>query len=568
MKNFFYFILFLSFLWSCQTSESADTVLINGNIITVDNNNPKVEAIAIIKDRIYKLGSTEAIKKLISQNTKVIDLHGNFAMPGFIEGHGHFSGLGNSLMNLNFLTAKSWDEIIAQVAQKAKTAQPGEWITGRGWHQEKWTSPLDQQIHGYPFHNKLSELTPNNPVVLQHASGHSLFANKKAMELAGINIETPNPSGGEIIRSSNGEAIGVFEENAMMPIRKAYLEYLETIPSEEKKAYWLKGIELAQKECLANGITSFHDAGASFQEIDRYKNLAENNQLDIRLWTMIGLPYDSLKGKLDGFPIINKGNHFFTCRAIKSYVDGALGSFGAWLLKPYNDKPSFVGQNTTTIEEITNIAALAFEQNLQLCVHAIGDRANREVLDIFEKTFHQDSSRNDLRWRIEHAQHLHPNDIPRFKKLQVIAAMQGIHCTSDAPFVIKRLGLERAQNGAYAWRSLLDEGVVIANGTDAPVEDVNPIPNFYASVSRKRTDTGLEFFPEQRMTREEAIYSYTLGNAFAAFEENDKGSITEGKLADIVVLSKDLLHCTNEDILATKVLYTIVGGIIKYETHD
>ena len=568
MKYFFCFILFLLFLWSCQTSESADLVLLNGNIYTVDIQQPKAKAIAIKKDRIIKLGSNSDIKKLISENTKVIDLQGKFTMPGFIEAHGHFSALGNSLMNLNFLKAKSWDEIIAQVAQKAKTAKPGEWITGRGWHQEKWTSPLERQVHGYPFHNKLSELTPNNPVVLRHASGHSLFANKKAMDLAGITKETPNPSGGEIVRSSSGEAIGVFEENAMSSIQKAYQEYLATISEKEKKANWLKAIELAENECLSNGITSFQDAGADFEEIKRYTELAEKGQLDLRLWSMIGLPYDSLKGRLDGFPIINKGNHFFTSKAIKAYVDGALGSFGAWLLQPYEDKPNFVGQNTSSIEELTNIAQLAFEQNLQFCVHAIGDRANREVLDIYQKTFKQDSSRKDLRWRIEHAQHLHPDDIPRFKKLQVIAAMQGIHCTSDAPFVIKRLGRERARTGAYAWRSLLDEGVVIANGTDAPVEDLNPIPNFYASVSRKRTDTGLEFFPEQRMTREEAIYSYTLGNAFAAFEENDKGSISEGKLADIIVLSNDLLHCSNEEILETKVLYTIVGGIIKYETHD
>ena len=238
---------------------------------------------------------------------------------------------------------------------------------------------------------------------------------------------------------------------------------------------------------------------------------------------MLRHSYKRMKGNLDAFPIINVGDHFFTVKAIKSEVDGALGSYGAWLLAPYEDKLNFIGQNTTTLEEVENIAKLAFQHDLQLCVHAIGDRANREVLNIFEKTFQSDPGKTDLRWRMEHAQHLDPADIPRFKKLGVIASMQGIHCTSDSPFVVKRLGVKRSRIGAYPWRSLLDNDVVIANGTDAPVEDIDPIACFYASVTRKRSDTGFEFFPEQRMSRAEALHSYTLGNAYAAFEENDQG---------------------------------------------
>ncbi len=268
---------------------------------------------------------------------------------------------------------------------------------------------------------------------------------------------------------------------------------------------------------------------------------------------------------MGGLPIVDAGNHYFTCKAIKSAVDGALGSFGAWLLKSYRDKQNFHGQNTVPIDEVEKIAQLAWEHDMQLCVHAIGDRANREVLDIFEATFKTDPSRKDHRWRIEHAQHLDTADIPRFRDLGVIASMQGIHCTSDAPFVVKRLGEERARYGAYPWRSLIDAGVVVTNGTDAPVEDVDPIESFYASVTRRRPDTGLEFFPEQAMTREEAIHSYTLACAFAAFEEKDKGSLEEGKLADIVVLSKDLANCTDEEILQTEVLMTIVGGEVKYK---
>ena len=272
-----------------------------------------------------------------------------------------------------------------------------------------------------------------------------------------------------------------------------------------------------------------------------------------------------MKDNMEGLPVVNVGNHFFTCKAIKTEVDGALGAFGAWLIKAYEDKRDFMGQNTTPLSEVSDIASLAMQHNMQLCVHAIGDRANQEVLNIMEETFKANPEQEDLRWRMEHAQHLDTTDIPRFKEMGVIASMQGIHCTSDAPFVVKRLGEERARTGAYPWRSLLDAGVIIANGTDAPVEDVDPIECFYASVTRKRVDTGFEFYPEQRMTREEAIYSYTLGNAYAAFEENDKGSLEVGKLADIVVLSKDLSQCADEEIMDTEILLTMVGGEIKHK---
>jgi predicted amidohydrolase YtcJ len=291
--------------------------------------------------------------------------------------------------------------------------------------------------------------------------------------------------------------------------------------------------------------------------------MAENNDLNLRLWAMARHSSEDLKDKVGDFRKVGIGNDFYTCRAIKSEVDGALGAFGAWLLKPYADKPGFHGQNTTDIYEVKKIADIALENDMQLCVHAIGDRANKVVLDIFENSI-QDQDPNQMRWRMEHAQHLDTADIPRFKEYGIIASMQGIHCTSDAPFVEKRLGYERAKYGAYPWRSLLDAGVVIANGTDAPVEDVDPIESYYASVTRKRIDNGFEFFPEQSMTREEAIYSYTLGNAFAAFEEDIKGSIEIEKYADIVILSKNLITCEDEEILDTKILYTLVNGEIKY----
>lgn len=569
MKNLIWIIL-LSFGASCANqdqpaqSPAPDLFLYNGQIATMDRTNPDATAIAITDGRITALGGSE-LNHLQSSAKKSVDLNGQFAMPGFIEGHGHFSGLGQSLIFLNFLNTKSWQEVVDMVAKKVKTAKPGEWIKGRGWHQEKWTTVPVPQVHGYPFHEALSAVSPDNPVILYHASGHALFANAAAMQLAGVSGDTPDPAGGEIIRDAQGNAIGVFEERAMSVISQAFQEYQDQIPEAERLQEWYDGIALAEAECLSKGITSFQDAGSRFEEIERYQKMAKEGELDLRLWVMVRHPYKEMKdGQLDKFPIINAGRHFFTSRAIKSEVDGALGSFGAWLLKPYSDKPNFTGQNTTSIAEVEHIADLARQHDLQLCVHAIGDRANRAVLDIYEKHINNRLDK-DWRWRIEHAQHLDTADIPRFRQLGIIASMQGIHCTSDAPFVVDRLGVERSRLGAYPWRSLLDAGVVVANGTDAPVEDVSALASLYASVTRKRLDTGLAFFPEQAMTREEALHSYTLGNAYAAFEEQDKGSLAIGKLGDVVVLSNNLLTCADEEIPKTEIMMTVVGGVLKYE---
>lgn len=568
MKKFFWLALLPAVMLSCggapELAEQADTIFFNADIYTVDTLNPTAEAIALKGGRILAVGKEADVMAYRGDSTVMEDLNGQFLMPGFIEGHGHFSGLGYSLINLNFLNSKSWEEIVAEVAAAAEGAAPGEWIIGRGWHQEKWSQVPERSVLGYPYHDELSAVSPNNPVMLRHASGHSLFANAKAMELAGVSAETPNPTGGEVVRDSRGEAIGVFEERAMNLINAAYDEYREGLSEEEKAKEWFRAVELAEEECLRKGITSFQDAGTKYFEADRYTQLAEAGELDLRLWSMLRHSYEEMKGNLEGFPILDKGNHFYTCRAIKSEVDGALGAFGAWLLRAYNDKKGFTGQNTTPIPEVKNIASLAMEHGMQMCVHAIGDRANRVVLNIYEEQMKAHPEQAGLRWRIEHAQHLDTTDIPRFRELGVIASMQGIHCTSDAPFVEKRLGEARSRLGAYPWRSLLDEGVIIANGTDAPVEDVDPLASFYASVTRKRADTGFEFFPEQRMTRAEAIHSYTLGNAYAGFEEGFKGSLQPGKAADLVVLSKNLLKCSDEEILEAAVLMTMVDGKVKY----
>ena len=559
--------LAFAFLVGCNNEDnSADIIIHNANIFTVDSQNPSADFIAIKDGIIIEVGNEgPTMEELKGPNTSMIDGKEKFLMPGFIEGHGHFSGLGESLIDLNLLKAKSWEEIVGLVEEKVNDAKPGEWIIGRGWHQEKWDSIASPNIHSYPYHYDLSAVSPENPVVLTHASGHSLFANAKAMEVSSISKETPDPVGGAIVRDRNGEAIGVFEERAMRPIRENLRAYQSTLDQEELDKKWLKAIELAQKECLSKGITSFQDAGSKFDELQKYKDLASEGKLDLRLWVMARDTFGAIKQNIKSAKAIGVGNNFYTCNAIKSEVDGALGAFGAWLLEPYNDKPGFMGQNTTDIYDVKRIADLAVENDMQFCVHAIGDRANRVVLDIYEGMISSDSTKSDWRWRIEHAQHLDPEDIPRFAKFGIIASMQGVHCTSDAPFVEKRLGRERAMLGAYAWRSLLDEGVIIANGTDAPVEDVDPLLSFYASVTRKRVDNGFEFFPEQAMTREEAIYSYTLGNAYAAFEDHYKGSIEKGKVADLVLLSNDLIECEDDEILSTKVLLTMVDGKVKYQ---
>lgn len=553
-------------LSSCEDPrQSADMIIVNGNVWTVDANQPKAEAVATREGRIIAVGSSEDINKLKDEHTKTIDAAGAFVMPGWIEGHGHFSGLGQSLQNLNFLKSQNWDEIVAMVEAKAKTLKPGQWIEGRGWHQEKWNESPENNVHGYPVHDQLSDVSPDNPVILYHASGHSLFANALAMKESGVSKESISPIGGEIVRDGNGEAIGVFEERAMNLIYESFKKYEAGLSQEALDKKWYDGIDIAQEDCLRKGITSFQDAGSKFFEISRYKELADAKELEVRLWSMVRHTSEEMTGRLAETKVVGAGNNFYTCNAIKSEIDGALGAFGAWLLAPYTDKPGFVGQNTTDISEVKAIAELALAEDMQLCVHAIGDRANRVVVDIYEGMLAQVPNGTDKRWRVEHAQHLDPVDIPRFARNGIIASMQGIHCTSDAPFVEKRLGEERAKVGAYAWRSLLDAGVTVANGTDAPVEDVDPIPSFYASVTRKRIDNEMEFFTEQSMTRAEAIYSYTLGNAYAAFEEELKGSISTGKVADITIMSKDLINCTEKEILASEVLYTIVDGKVKYQ---
>ena len=545
-------------------SQAADLVVTGGKIVTVDGTKPQVAALAAREGRIVAVGSDEEIAALVGPQTRVIRLGGRLAVPGFIEGHAHFVGLGQSLMNLNLKVARSWDDIIRLVGQAAENAPPGRWIIGRGWHQNKWDAPPDRHFDGYPTHEKLSEVSPNNPVLLTHASGHMCFANARAMKLAGVDRTTTEPPGGEILRDENGDLTGVFRETAAGLIHRARSRSLASRSVAQRRDELDQAIQLAVDECLARGVTTFQDAGSSFALIDRFKQWASDGRLGLRLWVMAREDNAALARNLAAYRMIGYGENRLTVRAIKRAIDGALGTHGAWLLQPYDDLPSSAGLNTATLDSLRRTAQLAVAHDYQLCVHAIGDRANRETLDLYEETFGANPNKKDLRWRIEHAQHLHADDVPRFGSLGVIASMQGNHCTSDAPYVVARLGLRRAQQGAYVWRSLLEGGAIVTNGTDAPVEDVDPMGSFYAAVTR-RLAGGATFFPEQCMTREEALKSYTLDCAYAGFEEDLKGSLTPGKLADVVVLSKDIMTVPEDEILTTRVDYTIVGGEVVFE---
>jgi predicted amidohydrolase YtcJ len=542
----------------------ADLVLKNGKIVTLDDRNPVVEALAARGGRIVAVGRNDDVAKMIGEKTNVIDLAGKFAMPGFIEGHGHFTSLGHARMELNLRKAKSWDEIIRLVEEAAKKAAPGEWIIGHGWHQEKWTTRPEPNVDGYPVHTKLSEVTPKNPVLLSHSSGHMCFANAEAMRLANVRAKTANPPGGEILKDAAGNPTGIFRETAQAWVRAAHRRAIQSRTADENARALNLAIRLAEDECLGKGVTSFQDAGSDFGTVDVFKKLAEEGKLKIRLWVMTRTSMNELAAKLANYRMIGVGGNHLTVRAIKQVIDGALGPHGAWLLEPYEDMPSSAGLNTTPVPTIREAARLAIKHDYQLCVHAIGDRANRETLNVFEAAFKESPSDKSRRWRVEHAQHLHPDDIPRFGKLGVIASMQGIHCTSDAVFVLRRLGYRRAEEGAYVWQSLIKSGAVVSNGTDTPVEDVDPIACYCATVTR-RLPSGATFFPEQRMTREQALRSYTIQAAYAAFEEDIKGTLTPGKLADVVVLSQDLLTVPDEKILDTRVVYTIVGGKVVYE---
>jgi hypothetical protein len=558
--------VWLMIMAACTHEEPPDLILVNGRIVTLDAGQPEVAALAVRGGRIQALGTSEFIQGMAGPETRVLDLRGRLATPGWIESHAHFDGLGEAALRLDLATCRSWQEIVDLVADAAGRTPAGEWIVGRGWHQEKWSIPPQPNVGGLPLHDSLSRVSPDHPVLLEHASGHAAIVNARAMALGGIGPSTPDPPGGTILRDAGGRPTGVLRENAAGLVEAARARDLAGLKPEARKKRRLQVLEHAVREVVSHGITSFHDAGASFDDVTFYREAAAAGRLPVRLYVMLNEPNDRLAAQAAAWRMVGASDHHLTVRAVKRYIDGALGSHGAWLREPYSDLP-VTGLNTTPLADLEAAARIALEQDLQLCVHAIGDRANAEVLALYARVLGDGPEGRRRRWRIEHAQHLDPADIPEFARLGVVAAMQAIHAVSDGPWVPLRIGELRAREGAYVWRRLLDAGVVIANGTDAPVEPIDPVASFHASVTRRMQD-GRAFFPEQAMSREEALASYTRAGAYAAFEEEIKGSLTAGKLADITVFSRDLLRVPEPEIRATKVVYTIVGGEVVYEAGD
>ncbi|WP_084122705.1 amidohydrolase [Aquiflexum balticum] len=566
MKNIYVIGLLGLLLFSCNSGPKnpADQVYINGIVYTVDEANPTTEAVAVKDGLILAVGTTEEIQAFVGNNTQTIDLQGKTMTPGFIESHAHLMGIGYNKLDIDLMYVQTYDELIEKVAEAAAKAEPGEWITGRGWHQDKWLKMPDNAIKGFQTHEQLSAVTPNNPVFLAHASGHASFVNQKAMEMAGITpLGNENPrqevEGGEVLRDELGNPTGVLVETASGLVRKLIPE---DTPERREKA-----LELALKELAEKGITSFHDAGSGQNFIDLLEHFKEENRLTARLYVMLSSRQPELiqewykKG-----PHIDP-DHMVTVRSIKLNMDGALGPWGAWLLEDYEDKPGHTGHETMPISLVSEVSEKGLQLGFQVCAHAIGDRTNREVLDRYEAAFSKFPEINDHRFRIEHAQHLHPDDIARFGELGVIAAIQAIHLSSDRPWAIGRLGAKRIKDGAYVWQKLLQSGATISNGTDAPVEPLDPIPSFYASVTRKTLKMLPEggYEPDQKMTREQALKSYTLDGAFAEFEENFKGSIEVGKAADFTVFDKNIMEVPEDEILSTKVKMTVLGGKVVYQ---
>ena len=569
LRNSLFVRMSISFLLitACKDTvqESATLLIFGGNIYTVDATRPMVEAVAVKDNTILFAGSLAEAEQYKNDQTQLLDLNGKTMTPGLIEGHGHFMGLGYNELNLDLNNTTSYQEIVDAVAERVKTAAPGEWITGRGWHQSKWTEMPPETVNGFQTHDLLSAVSPENPVYLGHASGHAGFANAKAMEIAGLmeldkeGISKFEVEGGEVMRDAMGRPTGIFNELAQSLITK---HIPENTPAKDIKAF-----EMAVAACHKNGITGFHDAGIGRETIALYEEMKAKDKMKIRLYGMLtGGDKELLNEWYKKGPMVDPDN-LVTIRSVKLNCDGALGSRGAWLLEAYTDRPGHFGHETLPMNFVEETAIDGLQYGFQVCSHAIGDRANREVLDRYESAFTElPQLATDHRFRIEHAQHLHPEDIPRFAQLKVIPAMQAIHMSSDRAWAIDRLGEQRIKEGAYMWQSLLKSGIPIVNGTDVPVEPLNPIASFYASVTRKTLqgtpDGGYE--PAEKMTREQALRSYTLDAAYGAFEEGIKGSITVGKLADFTIYNQDLMKVAEKELLNTEIAMTIFGGEIVY----
>ncbi len=545
------------FAVSPSNPEPVDLVFINGNIYTVNDKQPHAQAIAIKGDRIVFVGSNAAAKKYQGANTRVVDLHGATVVPGMTDAHYHFLGVGQREMNLNLEGITNLEDFLAKVKDRVDRAKPGEWVTGRGWIETFWKPPV------FPTRWDLDKIAPNNPVFLTRADGHGAVANSAALKLGNVNKETKDPFGGQILRNKQtGEPTGMLLDNAQSFVARQ-------IPpgargSDEQAAI------LANDRSVMLGWTQVQDPGGSYEDVELYKKLYGEGKLKIRIYKAVYGPGPQAQRLLREGPIIAAFNNHLNVRAIKVVSDGALGSRGAALLEPYSDAPDSKGFLRVKDEDLLPMLKEALQKGIQVETHAIGDWANRFVLNEYEKALQAvpKSHRKiaEPRWRIEHSQIVNPSDIPRFARLGIIPSMQPSHAIGDLHFAPSRLGMERLK-GAYAWNSFLKSGVIIPGGSDAPVERGEPMIEFYAAVARKdiRGYSSEGWHPEEKVTREQALKMFTIWPAYVAFEENVRGSIEVGKLADLTILSADIMKIPEMEILKTHCVMTVIGGEIVFE---
>ena len=537
-----------------QAPNPPTLILHNARIYTVDARNSVAEAVAIAGDRITRVGKEAEILGLKAASTRVMDVRGATIVPGLHDAHAHVVGLGASLQDVDLRGTRSFEEVVGRVRRRLTSARPGEWIVGRGWDQNDWTEK------DWPTHDLLSAATPDNPVYLTRVDGHAGLANRRAMDVARLGRTTTDPAGGRILRSADGQPTGVVIDAAQALITSA-------VPRVERQQLEDQ-IQLADRELRRVGITTVHDAGADGNTVEAYKRLIDAGTIKTRLYVMLRGSQRELSPFFERGPLVDYANHRMAVRSVKIYADGALGSRGAALIEPYSDEPTTSGLLTTAPDEVYAQTVAAAKAGVQVGIHAIGDRANRQVMDLFERVQREVPGARALRLRIEHAQILDAAEIPRFARLGVIASMQPTHATSDMPWAAARIGDARVEEGAYVWRKLLDSGAVLASGSDFPVEDANPLLGLYAAITRQdsagKPPGG--WMPRQRMTREEALASFTRHAAYAAHAEALTGSIEAGKLADLVVLSKDIMRVPPRDLLTTSVRLTIVGGETVYQS--
>jgi len=558
-------LLLLTFAPAETKVEPASLIFTNGNIYTANDRQPNAQAIAVKNDRIVYVGTNTGAKQYQAANTRVIDLHGATVLPGLTDAHYHFIGVGAREMNLNLEGITNLQDFLAKVKTRVDQAKPDEWVTGRGWIETFWTPPV------FPTRWDLDKIAPNNPVFLTRADGHGAVANSAALKIGGVTKETQDPFGGQIVRDKDsGEPTGMLLDNAQGLVSRH-------IPSAGE-GNTEQAMLLADQRSIMLGWTQVQDPGGSYRDVELYKKLYGEGRLKIRIYKAVYGPGPEANRLLKEGPIIEAFDNHFNLRTIKVVSDGALGSRGAALLAPYSDVPEIktaegrmepnVGFLRVKEEDLLPMLKEALQKGIQVETHAIGDRANRFILDEYEKAFNAVPllGKRDPRWRDEHSQIINPADIPRFAKLGIIPSMQPSHAIGDLHFAPSRLGLERL-NGAYAWQSLLKTGVVIPGGSDAPVERGEPMIEFYAAVARKdiRGFSGEGWHPEEKVTRAQALKMFTIWPAYAAFEENLRGSLQIGKLADLTVLSADIMRIPEMDILKTHCVMTVIGGNIVFE---